>query len=395
VSVAEELAVALESARARSLALLDPLDDAVLRAQHSPLMSPLVWDLAHVGNYEDLWLVRQLGASAVLPEIDELYDAFLQPRRRRPDLPLLSPTEAREYLARVRDRALGLLVTLDLDDAAPGVSRPGVGASARECGGYVHRMVIQHEHQHDETMLATLQLSGLVVEHSFAAPPNLDWSCAGEVRVPAGVFTMGTDLDPWALDNERPAHSVSLPEYFIDTAPVDNAAWITFMDDGGYDNQDLWSEDGWEWRSAEAHRAPLFWERSAAGSWQRRRLGRTAEVSPHEPVQHVCWHEAEAFAKWAGRRLPTEAEWERARSAHLLKGVGWGWEWTSSDFLPYPGFRAFPYREYSGVFFGNEYKVLRGSSWATDDTVARPTFRNWDYPIRRQIFSGLRTARSA
>ena len=384
MSVAEQIAVALEKARARSLSLLDPLDDEALRAQHSPLMSPLVWDLAHVGNYEDLWLVRQLGAAAVLPEIDELYDAFLQPRARRPDLPLLSPAEARQYVLRVRGRALDLLERADLDAADPLLSN-----------GYVHRMVIQHEHQHDETMLATLQLSGLIVEHAVPAPPELDWSSAGDAQVPAGAFTMGTDLDPWALDNERPAHTVSLPEYFIDTAPVDNAAWIGFLEDGGYDNRALWSDAGWEWRCAESHRAPLFWERAGAGPWRRRRLGRVAEISPHEPVQHVCWYEAEAFATWSGRRLPTEAEWEKARSLNLLEGVGYGWEWTASDFLPYPGFRAFPYREYSEVFFGPDYKVLRGSSWATDASVGRPTFRNWDFPIRRQIFSGLRTARNA
>lgn len=384
MSIAEEIALALESARARSLLLLEPLDDEALRAQHSPLMSPLVWDLAHIGNYEDLWLVRQLGAEAVLPGIDQLYDAFLQPRARRPELPLLSPREARQYVQRVRGRALELLEAADLASGDPLIS-----------DGYVHRMVIQHEHQHDETMLATLQLSGLVVDHPTPASPRLDWASAGEERVAAGDFIMGTDLDPWALDNERPAHKVSVDEYAIDRAPVDNAAWIEFLEDGGYAYRALWSDAGWQWRCDEPQHAPRFWTRRAGGTWQRRRLGRVTEVAPHEPVQHVCWYEAEAFATWAGRRLPTEAEWEKARALNLLQGVGYGWEWTASDFLPYPGFCAFPYREYSEVFFGSNHKVLRGSSWATDPTVARPTFRNWDYPIRRQIFSGLRTARNA
>ncbi len=383
MSVSEELALGLESARSRSLLLLEPLDDAALCAQHSPLMSPLVWDLAHVGNYEDLWLVRQLGSSAVLPEIDHLYDAFRQPRARRPQLPLLSPAEAREYVSRVRGRALEVLAQLDLDTEDPLTAH-----------GYVHRMVIQHEHQHDETMLATLQLSGLVLDHPLRPPEHIAWSAAGEARVPAGKFTMGTDLDPWALDNERPAHQVLTGEFFIDVAPVDNDAWIGFIEAGGYDIRPIWSDAGWQWRCAEQQRAPLFWTTDGAGNWHNRRLGRTAEVIPHEPVQHICWYEAEAFATWAGRRLPSEAEWEKARSAGVLRGVGYGWEWTSSDFAPYPGFRSFPYREYSEVFFGPEYKVLRGASWATDATVARPTFRNWDFPVRRQIFSGLRTARS-
>lgn len=384
MSLAEDIAVALETARKRSLLILEPLDDHTLRAQHSPLMSPLVWDLAHIGNYEDLWLVRRMGAEAVLPEIDELYDAFLQPRARRPELPLLSAAEARQYVQRVRGRALELLETVDLKSEDP-----------LTAGGYVHRMVIQHEHQHDETMLATLQLSGRVIDHSSPPTPELGWSSAGEGRVPAGDFLMGTDLDPWALDNERPAHQVHLGEYFIDSTPVDNAAWIEFIDDNGYGNRALWSEAGWRWRSEEAHQAPLFWSRDSAGAWHRRHLGRVGEVVPDQPVQHVCWYEAEAFATWSGRRLPTEAEWEKACSLNLLDGVGHGWEWTASDFVAYPGFRPFPYREYSEVFFGADHKVLRGSSWATHETVARPTFRNWDLPIRRQIFSGVRTARDA
>ena len=375
--------MALESARARSLLMLEPLDDEALCAQHSPLMSPLIWDMAHIGNYEDLWLVRQLGAEAVLPEIDQLYDAFLQPRARRPQLPLLSPTEARAYVRRVRGRALELLAAADLESEDPLLA-----------GGYVHRMVVQHEHQHDETMLATLQLSGLAVDNPVPPAPELDWSAAGEARVAGGEFTMGTDLDPWALDNERPAHKVLVDEYFIDIAPVDNQSWGAFMEDGGYDKRALWSEAGWKWRCDEAHRAPLFWEQDPSGSWQQRSFGRVIDLAPHAPVQHVCWHEAKAFATWAGRRLPTEAEWEKARTSEVLRGTGYGWEWTSSDFVAYPGFQAFPYREYSEVFFGPEYKVLRGSSWATDLTVARPTVRNWDFPIRRQIFSGLRTARA-
>lgn len=382
MSVAHELAEALESARARSLLLLDPLDDAALCAQHSPLMSPLVWDLAHVGNYEDLWLVRRLGAPAVLPEIDQLYDAFLHPRARRPELPLLSPREARDYVRRVRGRALEVLDRADLECEDQLLA-----------GGYVHRMVIQHEHQHDETMLATLQLSGLTVDQVVPTVSTGGWAARGEAKVAAGEFTMGTDLDPWALDNERPAHRAQVDDFFIDVEPVDNAAWIDFINGGGYEARDLWSEAGWTWRTEETQRAPLFWERGPSGEWRQKRFGRVVDLLPNQPVQHICWYEGEAFAKWAGRRLPTESEWEKARSLDVLEHTGYGWEWTSSDFLPYPGFRPFPYREYSEVFFGPDHKVLRGSSWATDPSVARPTFRNWDFPIRRQIFSGVRTAR--
>ena len=384
VSVVDEIAAALEGARARSRRLLDPLHEKVLRAQHSPLMSPLIWDLAHIGNYEDLWLVRSLGGAAVRPEIDDLYDAFRQPRRDRPRLPLLAPSETTEYLTRVRNRALELLAASDLAGDDPLLT-----------DAYVHRMVVQHEHQHNETMLATLQMSGLVVDIETGPAPSLDWQTAGEAEVPAGPFVMGTDTDAWALDNERPAHPVHLDAFSIDVAPVDNQAWIRFVEEGGYVTERLWSEAGWRWRNEEDLAAPQNWERGRGGRWQRRRMGRTEELRPNEPVQHVCWYEAEAFARWAGRRLPSEPEWEKANSSGVLQGVGHGWEWTSSDFLPYPGFEAFPYREYSEVFFGRDYKVLRGSSWATHPTVARPTFRNWDFPIRRQIFCGLRTAREA
>lgn len=382
MTLADELAEGLEQARCRSLDLLHPLPEEALVAQHSELMSPLVWDLAHMGNYEDLWLIRQLGAEAILPAVDELYDAFLQPRARRPTLPLLSPTETRQYIARVRGRSLELLATADLDSGDPFVA-----------GGFGYRMVIQHEHQHNETMLATLQLSGIESDYPVVRSDSLGWAKTGETWVPAVTFFMGTDTDPWALDNERPAHRVQLDDYFIDARPVDNEAWMDFVESGGYDDVSLWSSAGWAWKSQHRVVAPLFWDRHGGGEWKRSRLGRAVELRPDDAVQNVGWYEAEAFARWAGRRLPTEQEWERAYRAGALEGVGQVWEWTSSDFLPYPGFTAFPYREYSEVFFGEEYKVLRGSSWATHPTVGRPTFRNWDYPIRRQIFSGLRTAR--
>ena len=382
MSLVEELAAGLDVARKRSVELLSPLSEETLVAQHSPLMSPLIWDLAHIGNYEDLWLVRQLGAPAVLAEIDQLYDAFLQPRAQRPRLPLLSPAETHEYIARVRGRSLDLLAAADWGSADPLLA-----------DGCAHRMVIQHEHQHNETMLATLQLSRVEVEYPRQEPTAIGWAKAGEARVPAGVFEMGTNTDPWALDNERPSHRVQLDDYFIDAQPVDNQAWLEFLEQGGYENRSLWSTEGWAWRCKEQIEAPLFWDRRRGQPWKRRHLGRLIELVPTAAVENVGWYEAEAFARWTGRRLPTEQEWERAYRAGVIDGVGQVWEWTASEFLPYPGFEAFPYREYSEVFFGNEYKVLRGSSWATHATVARPTFRNWDYPVRRQIFSGLRTAR--
>jgi len=420
----------LERARRRTLALTD-LDEQDLMAQHSRLMSPLVWDLAHIGNQEDIWLVRNAGrAAGVRPDLDHLYDAFRHPRFSRPDLPLLLPEQARRYLADVRDQALDLLSGSAARDADPLLA-----------GGFALGMIAQHEQQHDETMLATHQLrSGPPVLEAPPPPPAPADAAAlpREVLVPGGPFTMGTSTDPWALDNERPAHVVHVPAFFLDTVPVTNGAYRQFIADGGYADPRWWSGPGWAHRQEAGLEAPLFWTRDGS-NWLRRRFGVVEPVPGDEPVLHVCWYEADAYARWAGRRLPTEAEWEKAarhdpgpgRSRRFPWGdadpgpehanlgqrhlrpaaagsypagqsafgvrqlIGDVWEWTASDFLPYPGFAAFPYREYSEVFFGDEYKVLRGGAFGVDPVAARGTFRNWDYPIRRQIFAGFRTARDA
>lgn len=413
----DQLAGLLAEARQRTLDIVAPFDEAVLRRQHDPLMSPLVWDVAHVASYEDLWLVRALGGPAVRPDLDHLYDAFQQPRHVREALPILGPSEALAYGVEVRARALELLAAADLgSDVADPLLRHGA----------VHHMVVQHEHQHDETLLAAVQLLPEAEGHRRGAPappPARGALPAAEVLVPAGVFTMGTD-DPSAYDNERPAHEVALDAFWIDAAPVTNGQVQAFIAAGGYDDPRWWHPEGWAWRHEAGLVAPQFWRRDG-GEWWRLRFGTPEPVPADEPVQHVCWYEADAYARWAGKRLPTEAEWERAAAGvepdparanlgqrHLgpapvgayPEGVsdvgchqmlGDVWEWTASDFQPYPGFVAFPYEEYSAVFHGDRYKVLRGGSWATHPTACRRTFRNWDFPIRRQIFAGFRCVRDA
>jgi iron(II)-dependent oxidoreductase len=363
----------LAAARQRTLDLLAPFDDEFLTAQHSPLMSPLAWDLAHIVNYEDQWLVRALGGEDVGPQLDDLYDAFRHPRADRPALPLLSPTQARAYGDAVRERVLSLL-----DREAVRPSDPRLLDD-----GFVYGMVIQHEHQHDETMLATIQLSGASCD-AGRGPQKAGPS--GMERVEGGTFVMGTSTEPWAYDNERPAHEVDVPGFWIDTTPVTVGAYRAFIDAGGYDDERLWHPDGWAWRnSSDGAAAPMFWHDDGSVV----RFGARVELDSDEPVQHVCWFEADAFARWAGKRLPTEAEWEKAAP----RNTGEVWEWTSSSFTGWPGFESFPYREYSEVFFGANYKVLRGGSWATHAPAIRPTFRNWDHPIRRQIFAGFRCAK--
>jgi gamma-glutamyl hercynylcysteine S-oxide synthase len=419
----------LGRARARTGVLTEALDDAELVRQHSRLMSPLVWDLAHIGNQEELWLLRDVGGrEPILPEtVDQLYDAFQHPRADRPALPLLDPAASRKYVGEVRTKVIDLLERTPLH-----------GTRLTE-GGFVFGMIAQHEQQHAETMLATHQLR--VGDPVLSAPPP-PLPAAGrlpaEVLVPGGPFTMGTSVHPWALDNERPAHQAVVDAFWLETVPVSNADYQDFIADGGYQQRRWWAPAGWRHVQTAGLSAPLFWHVQGR-DWLRRRFGRMEPIPADEPVMHVCWYEADAYARWAGKRLPTETEWEKAARHDPVSGTSrqypWGdddataeranlgqdhlqpaavgaypagasplgihqligdvWEWTSSDFSGYPGFAAWPYREYSEVFFGPDYKVLRGGSFAADRVACRGTFRNWDYPIRRQIFAGFRCARDA
>ena len=271
---------------------------------------------------------------------------------------------------------------------------------------YIVEMLLQHEHQHNETMLQTLQLAEPGVYAPRRTRPS-GAAAAGSVAVAARPAEIGFEGDDFAYDNERPRHRVELAAYRIDRAPVTNTRFLEFVADGGYQRRELWSKEGWALRESEGWERPLYW--TADGG--ERRFDSIEPLAGDLPVMHVSWFEADAYARWRGARLPTEAEWEHAASLFepergALDQLDFGpgpagpfvgdcWEWTASEFGGYPGFEAYPYAEYSEIFFGEGYRVLRGASWATRPSVARPTFRNWDHPQRRQIFAGFRCAEDA
>jgi iron(II)-dependent oxidoreductase len=360
------IAERLGEARTRTLELIQPLDDEQLNRVYSPILSPLAWDLGHIANFEELWLVQTIGGREPLHgELGRFYDAIENPRKTRGELPILRDAELRSYLADVRERTLEVLDEVDL---SPESDDPLL------LEGFVYEMLLAHELQHNETMLQLLQLvDGYELAGLDLGPAALTSSGPEMVTVQGGEHEIGAPARGFAYDNERNRHAVELDPFEIDRTPVSNAAYIQFVEETGAE-------------------PPLYWERDGGG-WVLTTMAGRDPVIPAHPVLHVSWHEADAFARWAGKRLPTEQEWEAAGAE--LQDVGQAWEWTSSDFLAYPGFEAFPYSEYSEVFFGDTYKVLRGGSWATHPSVMRPSFRNWDLPERRQIFSGIRCARDA
>jgi iron(II)-dependent oxidoreductase len=338
--------------------------------------------------------VQRIGGREPLRgDLGELYDAIEQPRKIRGALPILRADEVRPYMEQVRQRTLEVLDGIELDPDDPLLA-----------DGFVYEMLLAHEYQHNETMLQLLQMVESYEPVEVNRGPAAEAVSEGPemVLVQGGSHEIGAPAVGFAYDNERPRHEVEVASFRIDRTPVTNAAYMTYLEESGAE-------------------PPMYWERDGEGGWVRTAMGRREAVDPRLPVIHVSWHEADAFAHWAGKRLPTETEWEAAAEgasreranldqfsfgpaaagAYDDAASDWGavqmlgdvWEWTSSDFTAYPSFEAFPYPEYSEVFFGDEHQVLRGGAWATRRAVIRTSFRNWDLPIRRQIFSGIRCAR--
>jgi iron(II)-dependent oxidoreductase len=421
----------LERTRQRTLDLVEPLSEDALNAVHDPLMSPIVWDLGHIANFEEQWIVQRAGGRKPLrEELGSVYDPFTAPRHERGRLPYLPSEQCFGYMDAVRERTLACIDEAQIfEESDPLLA-----------GGFVFGLVARHEQQHSETVLQTLQ----IMSTETYAParrnelPSAVRTPAEMVLVEGGPFSMGAEQDWFAYDNERPSHMREVRPFWIDALPVTNEQMAEFIEDGGYERREWWSDEGWEWREGKRCTLPLYWQRDPDG-YRVRSFERCERLDARRPVCHVSWYEADAYARYAGKRLPTEAEWEKAASwdpdGGTKRRYPWGdewpsasranldqlafgtaeagaypehastygaqqmlgdvWEWTSSGFDSYGGFRAFPYSEYSEPFFGGPFKVLKGGSWATQPHAVTTAFRNWDYPERRQIFAGFRCARDA
>ncbi len=434
----------LSAQRARTLQIVAPLSEADLERQHSPLMSPIAWDLGHIAHFERQWLLPEASEPGAPAALSAMYDALLTPRANRSKLALPAVADVWARLRNVRQHVEQRFAP---SHRAAGNARES--ASALPAGAFSLALIVQHEAQHQDTILQAIALrADLEYRPAFASKSSLRPSVspvADRVLIPGGPFTMGTNDREWAYDNERPAHQVDVPAFWMARAPVTNGQYLAFMAAGGYSQQALWSDAGKAWLAETGAAAPAHWlpsdrnEGNSLRGWQAMVFGRREPLEPDAIVVHVSFHEAEAYARWVGGRLPTEAEWEKAAAWDPTKRAArrypWGdapwdatranldqerlqpalvnaypegasaygclhllgdvWEWTDSWFGGYPDFEAFPYEEYSRVFFGERYRVLRGGAFVTRAVVARNTFRNWDLPERRQIFSGFRCAWSA
>jgi len=407
----DPLAVALRDARERTLDLVVDLDDSQWMGPRLSIVNPILWEVGHIAWFQELWTLRHSrGRAPAIGEGDALYDSAKVAHDTRWDLPLLPRSRVLRYLAETLERSLEAL------------GSPPDGAA------YFHRLALFHEDMHGEAFAYTRQTLAYPEPPLRGRKPRAGaGSLPGDVTVPGARLMLGATRDePFVFDNEKWAHPVEVPSFRMARAPVTNAAYAAFVENGGYRDRRLWSGEGWRWREESRALRPVYWDEDG----QARRYDARRPLAPHEPVIHVCWYEAEAFCNWAGRRLPTEAEWELAAGTPEKRRFPWGegleerhanldgraggpvdvaahpegdsacgcrqmvgnvWEWTASDFKPYPGFVADPYKEYSEPWFSSPHKVLRGGCWATRGRLLRNTWRNFYPPDRRDVLAGFRT----
>ncbi|MDP4005944.1 selenoneine synthase SenA [Methylobacterium sp. NEAU K] len=422
-----ELIALLRDARARTLELVDGLDGDQLMGPQLDIVNPLLWEIGHLAWFHEHFVLRGLdGRASLRPDAGALYDSARVPHATRWSLPLPRLCDTLAYMARVQDALAARLAGREPD------------AQER----YLYRLVAFHEDMHAEAFTYTRQTLGYPAP-AFAgepAPETGGGPWPGDAAIPGGTFRLGSEPGgAFVFDNEKWAHPVEIAPFRIARAPVTNAAFAAFVEDGGYRSDAFWDAEGLAWLRASGATGPAYWQRRDGG-WVTRVFDRLEPLAPDRPVAHVNWHEANAWCRWAGRRLPTEAEWEAAAigepgadgalsrvkrtypwgeafpdpalanldggrlgcvdvAAHPAGDSAWGcrqmlgnvWEWTASPFLPYPGFAPDAYKEYSEPAFGTR-KVLRGGGWATRARLANGTYRNFFEPDRRDVIAGFRTA---
>jgi gamma-glutamyl hercynylcysteine S-oxide synthase len=397
---------------------------------------PLLWHLGHVGAFEGYWILQRVkGDPTISARYDVIFDPIKTPKEDSSNLPAVPEIE--NYLARVREDVLRFMSQVGASESDPLLR-----------DGRVFNMVIEHEMQHQETIACLLQLLDPELKRRPDEEKNrASKSASGDSQTPhaslgemvfvaGGPFEMGSYGYPFAYDNEGPPRSVELADFRIDRYPVTNAAYREFIEAGGYNVRSLWSDAGWEWKEKNNIERPLYWSRGADDDWRERSMFEETALRLRHPVTGVSWHEASAYARFAGKRLPTEAEWEKAASwdaeRKKKRRFSWGdeqpapdranccfrnwgttpveafpagqsaygcfdmtgnaWEWTADTFAAYPGFEAFPYPEYSELWFDEDHRVLKGGSWATEEPLLRCSFRNFWRPGFRIAFAGFRCA---
>ena len=424
------IAESLREARSRTRALVEDLNDEQMMGPRLEIVNPLIWEIGHVAWFQEYWILRHLnGRSRILPKSDTLYDSAKVAHETRWDIPLLSRTEVQDYMQEVLDQV---------------IDRYSAAKASDEDAAYFLSLALLHEDMHDEALTYTRQTLGYpkpsfdgAVRQSterFDAAEEL-----GDASIPGGRFLLGSVPDRhFAFDNEVDAHEVKIEPFVISRTTVANSEFAAFVDEAGYERKEFWSDAGWRWRESSDAKHPVYWQRQAS-QWLRRNFDEWVALEDHLPVLHVNWYEADAFCRWAKRRLPSEAEWEMAASAEPNTDGGiseckrrfpWGddpptperanldwrapgcvdvralregdstfgcrqmignvWEWTASDFNPYPGFVPGPYKEYSAPWFG-DHKVLRGGCWTTRSRLIHDAYRNFYKPDRRDVWAGFRT----